>query len=109
MNVVDAISKGQWGICSSPLKGDRDNSAYHKRRWLEDNDLMPPAIENVIFTGQKEHYAINSIDGSPLVKYPISIGIFPDNPVLEKSNSIIFSARYKLSHKETTPSQLIIL
>ena len=26
---------------------------------------MPPAIENLIFTGQKEHYAINSIDGSP--------------------------------------------
>ena len=65
VNVVDAISKGQWGICSSPLKGDRDNSAYHKRRWLQDNDLMPPAIENLIFTGQKEHYAINSIDGSP--------------------------------------------
>mgnify|MGYP003308131592 CR=1 FL=1 len=60
-----AKSIGDWGICSSPLRGDRDNSAYYKRRWLEDNDLMPPAIENVIFTGQKEHYSINSIDGSP--------------------------------------------
>ena len=55
----------EWGINSSPLRGDRDNSAYHKRRWLEDNDLMPPAIENLIFTRQKEKYAINPIDGSP--------------------------------------------
>ena len=23
-----------WGICSSPLRGDRDNSAYWKRTWL---------------------------------------------------------------------------
>ena len=65
VNFVETRSKGQWGICSSPLRGDRDNSAYHKRKWLEDNDLMPPAIENLIFTRQKEKYAINPIDGSP--------------------------------------------
>ena len=26
-----ARSTGDWGICSSPLTGDRDNSAYWKR------------------------------------------------------------------------------
>ena len=26
-----AKSTGDWGICSSPLRGDRDNSAYWKR------------------------------------------------------------------------------
>ena len=58
------ISGGQWGICSSPLKGDRDNSAYHKRKWLEYYKMMP-SIENLIFTGQKENHAVNYIDGSP--------------------------------------------
>ena len=65
VNFVQTLVDDDWGICSSPLRGDRDNSAYHKRRWLEDNDLMPPAIENLIFTRQKEKYAINPIDGSP--------------------------------------------
>ena len=27
VNFVETRSKGQWGICSSPLRGDRDNSA----------------------------------------------------------------------------------
>ncbi len=52
-----------WGINSSPLRGDRDNSAYWKRRWLEKHGYMPN-ISNLIFTGQKENYATNSIDGS---------------------------------------------
>jgi len=53
-----------WGINSSPLRGDMMNSAYHKRRWLEWYDFMPK-VENLIFTGQKENYATNKIDGSP--------------------------------------------
>ena len=40
------------------------NSAYHKRRWLEDKGYMPK-IQNLIFTHNKEQFATNRIDGSP--------------------------------------------
>ena len=53
-----------WGINSSPLRGDRDNSAYWKRRWLEKNNIMPE-VENIVFTGQKENYAVTDYDGMP--------------------------------------------
>ena len=53
-----------WGICSSPLTGDEYNSAYHKRRWLEDKGYMPK-IQNLIFTHNKEQFATNRLDGSP--------------------------------------------
>ena len=54
----------QWGINSSPLRGDMMNSSYWKRRWLEDHGWIPD-IDNLIFTGRKEQYAINKFDGSP--------------------------------------------
>jgi len=53
-----------WGINSSPLRGDRDNSAFHKRNWLVKYGIMPK-VENLIFTGMKEKFAINEIDGMP--------------------------------------------
>ena len=53
-----------WGICSSPLRGDRDNSAYWKRIWLEKHNIMPE-VDKLIFTGMKEKYATNRLDGSP--------------------------------------------
>ena len=55
---------GDWGICSSPLRGDRDNSAYWKRVWLTRHGYMPP-IEKLIFTGQKERYATERFSGVP--------------------------------------------
>ena len=61
---VKKISNGDWGINSSPLLGDRDNSAYWKRVWLERHGFMPE-IKNLIFTGQKENHAINELDGTP--------------------------------------------
>ena len=59
-----ARSTENWGICSSPLRGDRDNSAYWKRLWLERYGFMPD-VENCIFTGNKHKYAINKLDGNP--------------------------------------------
>ena len=53
-----------WGICSSPLRGDRDNSAYWKRVWLTKHDILPK-VENIIFTGTKEKWATDPIDGKP--------------------------------------------
>lgn len=61
---VKEISNDNWGINSSPLRGDRDNSAYWKRVWLERHGLMP-LPKNLIFTGQKENHAINELDGTP--------------------------------------------
>ena len=61
-----AMTYGDWGICSSPLTGDRDNSAYWKRRWLEAHIMMPD-IDKLIFTGMKEKYATDKLDGNPNV------------------------------------------
>ena len=64
VDFVKTLVGKDYGICSSPLRGDRDNSAYWKRIWLTRNFLMP-SVENLIFTGQKERYAVNRFDGKP--------------------------------------------
>ena len=53
-----------WGICSTPLRNDRDNCTYWKRRWLESHGLMPP-IHRLIFTHTKHKFATNRVDGTP--------------------------------------------
>jgi 5'(3')-deoxyribonucleotidase len=63
--LVDFVkSTGDWGICSSPLRGDRDNSAYWKRVWLTEKQFLPE-VNKLIFTGQKENFAVDKIDGKP--------------------------------------------
>jgi len=64
VDFVKVISDGDWGICSSPLRGDHNNSAYWKRRWLEDKGFMPE-VENCIFTSNKHKYAVNRLTGKP--------------------------------------------
>ena len=59
-----ARSTGDWGICSSPLRGDYDNSSYWKRVWLTRMGYLPD-IDKLIFTGTKQHYAIDKFDGTP--------------------------------------------
>ena len=61
--VQTLVGDDNWGICSSPLRGDRDNSAYWKRVWLTRHFIMPN-VENLIFTGQKENFAMDKIDGT---------------------------------------------
>jgi hypothetical protein len=51
-----------YSICSSPLRGDHENSGKWKREWIK-NYLTPQPAE-IIITGQKERHAVNS-DGSP--------------------------------------------
>ena len=53
-----------WGICSSPLRDDHNNSAFWKRLWLVHHKITPK-IENMIFTGNKHRYAVSSLDGKP--------------------------------------------
>lgn len=53
-----------WGICSSPLRNDHNNSAFWKRLWLTHHKIMPK-VENTIFTSNKHKYAISPLDGKP--------------------------------------------
>jgi 5'(3')-deoxyribonucleotidase len=61
---VQKMSEGDWGICSSPLRDDHYNSAYWKRRWLDDRCWLP-SIDKLIFTTRKHRYAVNKLDGKP--------------------------------------------
>ena len=62
---IASINKIDWGICSSPLRGDTNNSSYWKRRWLEKQSMVPPKIENMIFTSNKHKYAIDGLTRTP--------------------------------------------
>ena len=61
---VRRISGGDWGICSSPLRGDFANSTYWKRVWLDDRAWLPQ-IDKLIFTGNKSKHAVHQLDGKP--------------------------------------------
>ena len=54
-----------WGICSSPLRGDWKNSAFWKTEWLKKHDFLPKN-ENLKFSSNKPVYATNK-DGIPNV------------------------------------------
>jgi hypothetical protein len=62
---VEDMTDGDWGICSSPLRGDFYNSAYWKRRWLEECDFMPRDWKKLVFTPTKEKYARVPFTGEP--------------------------------------------
>ena len=62
--VINLVGEDGWGINSSPLRGDRDNSAFWKRTWLTRHFMMP-RVENLIFTGRKEQFATDRFDGTP--------------------------------------------
>ncbi len=62
-NMVTKIFGG-YNICSSPLRGDHENSAYHKKAWLKANMAQQP--ERVIITPNKAKHATQP-DGTPNV------------------------------------------
>ena len=64
VSAVKQIAGDDYGICSSPSTEDQHNSSYWKRVWLERHGFMP-IIPNLIFTRNKEKYAVDRIDGSP--------------------------------------------
>lgn len=55
---------GDWGICSSPLKNDINNSTYWKKVWLKRHGFMP-SQEKCIFTLNKHKYARNAVSLAP--------------------------------------------
>ena len=66
--LVDLVKKfagDDWGICSSPLRGDHKNSSYWKKVWLSEKGFVPPKGENLILTSNKPKYAVKN--GKPNV------------------------------------------
>ena len=53
---------GSYNICSSPLRGDYDNSESMKRAWIAEN--LNPQPNRIIITPQKGKYAVQP-DGTP--------------------------------------------
>lgn len=53
---------GEYSICSSPLRGDHENSGLHKTRWIREN--LSPQPTNIVFIGRKGKYA-KQPDGTP--------------------------------------------
>jgi hypothetical protein len=53
---------GGYSICSSPLRGDHENSGVQKKLWI--NQHLRPAPQEVIITAQKQKYAVQP-DGTP--------------------------------------------
>ena len=54
--IVDLF--GSYSICSSPLRGDHDNSEHNKRLWIQQH--LNPQPENIVITGRKEKYATHN-------------------------------------------------
>lgn len=54
ISIVKNFTGGEWHICSSPLRGDHENSKKHKLDWLSTNGFDPMTT---IITGRKEKHA----------------------------------------------------
>ena len=64
VKAVREIAGRDYGICSSPITGDENNSAYWKRVWLTRHGLLPE-IPNLIFTREKWKFANERVSGEP--------------------------------------------
>jgi hypothetical protein len=53
---------GSYKICSSPLRGDLENSKANKTLWLQQH--LRPQPGEIVITGRKEKYAVQP-DGTP--------------------------------------------
>ena len=59
--IVKEYTGGTFSILSSPLRGDHQNSANHKKTWISQNIEAPAEI---IITGRKESYAKDKRTGT---------------------------------------------
>ena len=55
----------RWGINSSPLRGDKYNSSYWKRVWLQRFGYMPEDLDDLVFTENKHKFAKDPVDRRP--------------------------------------------
>ena len=60
---VRKLTRGEdWGINTSPLRGDNENSGKYKKVWISNNIDKP---DEVVVTGRKEAFAKDKADGTP--------------------------------------------
>ena len=64
VNACREIAGRDYGICSSPIHGDENNSTYWKRIWLTRHGILPE-VPNLIFTHEKWKFANERISGEP--------------------------------------------
>ena len=62
IQIIKDFAPEGYTILSSPLRGDHENSAHHKKIWIKNNLSMAP--NGVIITGRKQKYAVQK-DGTP--------------------------------------------
>ena len=60
----------RYGICSSPLRGDFQNSSDNKKQWLLLN--LSPLPNKIIFTRKKEKYAVQDGHSNVLIDDKLS-------------------------------------
>ena len=53
---------GRYHICSSPLRGDHENTEHNKKAWIKEHLSPPPAT--IVITPNKAKYAVQK-DGTP--------------------------------------------
>ena len=63
VNMVSNVF-GHYNICSSPLRGDHENSAKQKKIWISNH--LNPQPRDIIITADKSKYAVQE-DGTPNV------------------------------------------
>jgi hypothetical protein len=62
IDIVKKFTGGKFSINTSPLRGDHENSAKHKKVWIGNHIEQP---DEVIVTGRKESYAVDKGTGTP--------------------------------------------
>jgi hypothetical protein len=102
VNLALKYGGNHYGICSSPLRGDIQNSSNNKKQWLLSN--LSPLPSDIVFTRNKEKYATS--DGIPNV-------LIDDKPSnIEKWNKaggygILYNAEYDtIDHLENKLKQI---
>ena len=62
IDMVKKFTGGKFSINTSPLRGDNENSAKHKKTWISNNIAKP---DDIVVTGRKESYAVDKGTGTP--------------------------------------------
>jgi len=62
IDMVKKFTGGKFSINTSPLRGDHENSAKHKKVWISNHIEQP---DEIVVTGRKESYAVNKGTGTP--------------------------------------------
>ena len=62
IDMVKKFTGGKFSINTSPLRGDHENSAKHKKVWINNHIEQP---DEIVVTGRKESYAVDKGTGTP--------------------------------------------